>query len=276
MTWLNREAEFNATEEDRKNYLKWWTAVANHLKDKNYLLSFNLFTEVTMKRCKRKDRCPDSIYAHLSKYNLWTKGVVKEIRDTKGNNAKRILFLSSPNMTADGLKSIDESIYRNDKYMMAEFHFYAAGPSKPKSEKYVIKEKYWNGTGEGEFEPFGFQGRKQVNDAFNGVKEFTKNSGLYTYFAEWQPNDHQKGRLAQWEVLEFAKYFLEQIKKRKIPWSLNVLDRYYDTKCFIRNKKPEKCGWFTTPQMVRLNRAPGKKQKLDVALILKTITDNMN
>jgi hypothetical protein len=133
VTWLNREAEFNATEEDRKNYLKWWTAVANHLKDKNYLLSFNLFTEVTMKRCTRKDDCPESIYADLSKYNLWTKDVVKEIRDTKGNNAKRILFLSSPNMTADGLKSIDESIYRNDQYMMAEFHFYAAGRPDPVS-----------------------------------------------------------------------------------------------------------------------------------------------
>jgi hypothetical protein len=248
------------------------------MKGKNYRLSFHLYEELTEKRCKGNKCPPCALYNNPKKYNEWTSEVVEKIRGTGKKNAQRMLILSSPNMTADGLKSINKSIYENDKYMMAEFHMYASGPSKRKSS-----EKYWDGME---------KGRQNVNDVFKGVEEFTRDSGLYTYFAEWQPTDHRTGSLNQTEVLDFAKYFLQQIRSRGIPWSLNAIHRYYDTRCYpagecncfcndqkrcAKNKKcveNKKCGWFTTPHEIQL-RFRKATQTLDVQEILETIKQNM-
>ena len=231
--------------------MAWWTAVANHLKDKDYLLSFNLFTELMTGRCKKTSlpKCPDSLHLKLHKYNQWTSDVVKAIRNTGGNNGKRILILASPNMTAEGLKFINKSIYKNDDYMMAEFHLYAAGPNKnPKSPM------YWEGDGRK-------NGRDQVRKTFVGVKKFTKTSNLYTYFAEWMPIDNIKARLNESEVIHFARYFVQQIKKEKIPWSLNALDKFYDTR---------KGKWLTGTQTLKAKDMKNT-QKIDMAKVLETI-----
>lgn len=253
--WVNREAEALATDKDRKNYVAWWTAVANHLKDRDYLLSFNLFEELMTGRCSSTSSpdCPDSLHLQLDKYNQWTSDVVTAIRNTGGKNGKRILILSSPNMTAEGLKFIDKSIYENDDYMMAEFHLYASGPNK-----FSQSPKYWVGNGKK-------HGRAKVRDAFKGVKEFTNKTNLYTYFAEWMPVDNMKAELKEWEVIHFAKYFVKQIKKEGIPWSLNALDKYYDTK----NGK-----WLTGKQTLK-GKKKANEQKIDMEKVLKTIIEFM-
>ena len=255
ISWLNRKAEAYATDEDRKNYVAWWTAVANHLKYKDYLLSFNLFTELMTGRCKKTSspECPDSLHLQLDKYNQWTSEVVTAIRNTSGNNGKRILILSSPKMTADGLKFINKSIYENDNYMMAEFHLYAAGPSK-----YKKSPKYWVGNGTK-------HGRDQVRKTFEGVKNFTKTSNLTTYFGEWMPIDNIKARLNESEVIHFATYFVKQIKKEGIPWSLNDLNKYYDTK---------KGEWLNGTQILKA-KIGTNKQKIDMAKVLQTIIEFM-
>ena len=51
VTFRDRELETRANETDRQNYLEWWRIVAEELKDKNYLLSFNLFTEIGRELC---------------------------------------------------------------------------------------------------------------------------------------------------------------------------------------------------------------------------------
>ena len=252
---MNRDAEAYATDEDRKNYVAWWTAVANHLKYKDYLLSFNLFTELAAGRCKKTNspNCPDGLYRQIDKYNQWTSDVVNAIRNTSGKNDKRILILASPNKTADGLTSINESIYKNDSYMMAEFHLYAAGPNKSPNSS-----KYWVGNGTK-------YGRAQVRKTFDGVKRFTKKSNLTTYFAEWMPIDNIKGRLKESEVIHFARFFVKHIKKQRIPWSLNDLDKYYD---------PKKGEWLTGIQTLKSKNGK-REQKIDMAKVLKTITDFM-
>ena len=54
VTFRHREIENRANEEDRQNYLEWWRIVAEELKDKSYLLSFNLFTEMGVEICRNK------------------------------------------------------------------------------------------------------------------------------------------------------------------------------------------------------------------------------
>lgn len=103
---------------------------------------------------------------------------------TGGNNAKRILFLSSPGKTAVGLPKIDPEIYRNDSYLMAEWHIYASGPVKKPTSL-----KYWTGSGDGTG-----VGKENVRIAIKNGTNFTENTGLLTYFAEWMPQDNNGGK----------------------------------------------------------------------------------
>ena len=140
---------------------------------------------------------------------------------TGSNNANRILILASPEKTAKGLDLIDRNIYVNDKFMMAEWHLYASGPNKNNGSA-----KYWKGNGRP-------TGRENVKKAFMFAKKFTRRTKLLTYFGAWMPATNEKekeNKLDESEVINFAKYFVTKCKKEAIPWSLNVLDRYYNTK----------------------------------------------
>ena len=97
--------------EDFIAYVDWWTAVAKQLKDKDYRLSFNLFTELGKDTCKRNNKSSESLRKKTHKYNIWTRNVTKAIRKTGGNNAQRILILGSPEkLLRTYLKSIKKSI----------------------------------------------------------------------------------------------------------------------------------------------------------------------
>ena len=53
---------------------------------------------------------------------------------------------------------------------------------------------------------------------------------ILVYFGAWMANDNKDGSLNQEECECFSCYFAEQLQDYNIPWSLNVLDKYYDTK----------------------------------------------
>ena len=55
ISWIHHTAEGYATERDRQNYLDWSRRVAESLKHRNYHLSFNLFTELGVDECKKKE-----------------------------------------------------------------------------------------------------------------------------------------------------------------------------------------------------------------------------
>ena len=191
ISWIHHEAEANATEEHRQNYLDWWKRVALELKDRSYNLSFNLFNELGVdKSCG--DMCADSLRVNKEKYNNWTQEVVWTIRATDGKNAQRILILGSPDKKSNGLVNIDPSIYTGDPYMMVEWHHYAAGPYKYKSGL-----RFWSGNGSEEQ-------RQTLRDDITIAKNFTRNTSLLSYFAEWMPKDNEGGSLDQSEVIAFA------------------------------------------------------------------------
>ena len=127
ISWENHQAEAYAIEEERQNYLLFWEKVATTLKDRNYHLSFNLFTELGVDLCQKD--CDLSLRTNSTKYSQWTSHVVSTIRAAGGNNANRILILGAPKKTSDGLDEIDENIYKNDDYMMIQWHEYASGPN---------------------------------------------------------------------------------------------------------------------------------------------------
>ena len=67
VTFRHREIENRVNEEDLQNYLEWWRIVAEELKDKSYLLSFNLFTELGVELCRNNSSCTgDMIQSDVS------------------------------------------------------------------------------------------------------------------------------------------------------------------------------------------------------------------
>ena len=192
------------------------------------------------------NNCKESLREDTNKYNRWTRDVVDAIRKTGGNNANRILILASPKKTAKGLDMIDKSIYAKDKFMMAEWHLYASGPNKNDGSA-----KYWKGNGKS-------KGRANVDEAFKYATDFTSKSSLLTYFGAWMPADNEKGKKRKYKLDEsevINKYFVTKSKNEAIPWSLNVLDRYYDT----RDSK-----WISGKQNVA-------GVKIDMAKVLRKI-----
>ena len=248
ISWINHRAEAYASEDDRKDFVAWWTAVAKQLRDKDYSLSFNLFTELGLDGCGgKKSTCGESLRMRPDKYNRWTSDVVAAIRATGDRNNNRILILGSPGKTGKDLDKIDKDIYRNDRFMLAEWHIYASGPNKK-----VGGQKYWSGDGRP-------KRRENVSKAVRQATDFTDSSGLPTYLGAWMPADNKDGSLDQAEVINFARYFAITLKEKGIPWSLNVLDRYYDT---------EKSKWLTERQNI-------KGRILNMSLVLDNIMEVM-
>ena len=255
ITWIHHRAEAYATENDRNAYVNWWTAVARQLKDKDYKLSFNLFTELGADYCRfDPGYCRESLRRSPDKYNRWTRDVKDAIRKTGGKNAKRILILGSPGKTGEYLPLIDPEIYSNDSYTMAEWHLYAAGPNKKPGH-----EKFWIGDGTVRDKVTNNTGQENVKKAINYATNFTETTGLLTYLAEWQPKDNKNGSLTEEEAIHFARFFVTALRNESIPWSLNVLHRYYDT---------QKSKWLTKNQII-------KGQLLNMSRVLDNILEVM-
>jgi VCBS repeat-containing protein len=239
ISWIHHEDEANPTNDAKTAYISWWTAVAEHLKDKNHSLSFNLFTELG----DTDDPNVDSLRERPDLYNQWTKEAVAAIRATGGNNTNRILILGSPGKDADSLNLIDQTIYENDPYMMAEWHLYASGPNQTGGQK------NWVGNGSD-------SDRANVTQAIQPALDFA----LPTYLGAWMPTDNDKGSLTQSEVENFASFFVTELKEAGIPWSLNVLDRYHTT--------GKNGTWLTAPQDIA-------GQLINTQQVLEVIQDNI-
>ena len=70
-------------------------------------------------------------------------------------------------------------------------------------------------------------GKENVRIAIKNGTNFTENTGLLTYFAELMPQDNNGGKINESEAIHFTRFFVKEIRKAKIPWSLNSLEKYY-------------------------------------------------
>ena len=105
----------SVSDEEMNKVVQWWTAMAEHYQNESYLLSFDMMIE-----------CTDALNKEPEKLNELYEKVVTAIRET---NPKRILMMS-PRVRSDAqyLNELKIPTQANG-YMMAEWHFYAAGPS---------------------------------------------------------------------------------------------------------------------------------------------------
>ncbi len=181
--------------------VEWWKIVAERYKNYSHLLAFDLLIEST-----------DALNKQPEKLNEIYEKIVTEIRNT---NKTRIIMISPTlRSDADYLKDLKIPSQHNG-YLMAEWHFYASGPSK------TNERKLWTTGNEKE--------KKLINDKINTALAWQKETGIPTWVGAWMPGNYNDGNdYSIKEQIEFAKYMTEQLYKAGIPFAVNSDTKFYN------------------------------------------------
>lgn len=207
------EFKNNPNEKNIEEVVNWWSILANRYKNYSYLLSFDLLIEAT-----------DSLNQQPEKLNEIYEKLVSEIRKT---NQNRIIMIS-PRLRSDAsyLKELKIPSKHND-FLMAEWHFYAAGPSKENDRK------LWTTGTDVE--------KKLINDKINEALLWQEQTGIPTWVGAWMPGNYNDGNdYSIEEQIVFATYMTNQLSQAKIPFAVNSDTKYYnrETNKWITEMKP--------------------------------------
>lgn len=180
----------------------WWRQVAERYQFYSHLLSFDIVIEVT-----------DALAKNGPMLNKLYANVVPVIRKT---NPTRIIFLS-PRLRSDP-DYLSELKFPSTDYMMAEWHFYAAGPSK------INKEKLWTTGTEAEKNII----RGKIKTAMN----WQALNKIYTWVGAWMASnynaDNTEPKYNVTEQIAFANFVTCELTKNKVPFAFNADNVYYD------------------------------------------------
>lgn len=189
------------TEQNIQKVVNWWTKVANRFQDKSHLLAFDLLIEAT-----------DALNKQPEKLNIIFERLVTEIRKT---NPTRVIMIS-PRLRSDAdyLKELRIPSQHNN-YLMAEWHFYASGPSK------TNERKLWTTGTDAE--------KKLITDNITAALEWQKTSGIPTWVGAWMPSNYNDGDdYTIEEQVAFASFMTNQLTAAGIPFAVNSDTKYYD------------------------------------------------
>lgn len=188
-------------EDNMQKYVKWWGTVAEHYRDASYLISFDLLIEATDKLNKQPEKL-NEIYERA----------VTEIRKT---NPNRILIIS-PRLRSDAAYLNELKIpTQHNNYLMAEWHFYAAGPSK------TNERKLWTTGTE--------QEKALINEKIELALLWQNKTGIPTWVGAWMAGNYNDGNdYSVDEQVVFAKYMTGCLTEAKIPFAVNSDTKFYD------------------------------------------------
>lgn len=191
----------NPNAEEHEKVVKWWKIMAERCKDLSPKVSFDLIVEPS-----------DKVKKDVAELNSLYEDCVATIRKT---NPKRIIFIAPPKLShPEGLESLKIPSLGNG-YMMAEWHFYAAGPSKTNDKK-----RWTTGTAEE---------KQLIKKSIKVAVDWQKKTGIYTWVGAWMPGDYNKGdNYSVKEQIEFASFMTHQFDKYGIPFAINSDDKFYD------------------------------------------------
>lgn len=207
------EFKNNPNEENLQKVVDWWRIVAERYKDKSYLLSFDLLIEAT-----------DALNKQPEKLNELYERVVAEVRKT---NPQRIVIIS-PRLRSDAQYLSELKIpSQANGYLMAEWHFYAAGPSKDNDRK------LWTIGTENE--------KKLITDKINYALEWQKKTDIPTWVGAWMPGNYNDGDdYSIEEQVIFAEFMTSALVDAQIPFAINSDAKFYEreTNDWIDNMQP--------------------------------------
>ena len=200
--------------------VKWWERVANTFKNYPYIVSYNLVIETT-----------EEVKKHNDRLNLLYKKTADALHKI---DESRILIIA-PNKISDPYELENLEVPTPSTYIMAEFHFYAAGPQKNNNR---TDRKIWNGATDAD--------KKRVTNRVDTAYNWSKQHNIPVWVGAWMANDYntlpatQSGTLsdgAPWggnynlqEQKEFANFMRESFENRGIPYAVNSDTKYFNSK----------------------------------------------
>ena len=187
--------------QNRDRVVAWWRAVAGRFQGYPPELSFDLIIEVT----DRLNREPGKL---LDLY----RRTLAEVRKT---NPTRIAFVSPRLRSApEHLHELDP-LFERDPYLMAEWHFYASGPSKHNPRK-----KWTSGTPEE---------KRLILDKIEHALAWQRSTGHHTWVGAWMPGNYNKGdSYSIPEQAAFAAFVSCALREASIPFAINQANKFYD------------------------------------------------
>lgn len=188
---------------EHEKVVEWWKRMAEKCKNLSPLVSFNLIVEPS-----------GQVKKNVAELNSLYEDCVTAIRKT---NPKRIVFIAPPKLShPEGLKDLKIPSMGNG-YLMAEWHFYAAGPSKSNDKK-----RWITGTAEE---------KQKIKKSIKVAVDWQKETGIYAWVGAWMPGAYNKDdNYSVKEQTEFASFMTQQLDKHGVPFAINADHHFYDYK----------------------------------------------
>ena len=188
---------------EHEKVVEWWKRMAEKCKNLSPMVSFNLIVEPS-----------DQVKKDVAELNSLYEDCVSAIRKT---NPKRIVFIAPPKLShPEGLKNLKIPSMGNG-YLMAEWHFYAAGPSKSNDKK-----RWTTGTAEE---------KQKIKKSIKVAVDWQKETGIYTWVGAWMPGAYNKDdNYSVKEQTGFASFMTQQLDKYGVPFAIVADHHFYDYK----------------------------------------------
>ncbi len=182
--------------------VKYWIEIAKIFKNYPHKLAFDIIIEPGKKLNKK--------YKIL---NILYKKVINNIRKI---NPKRIIFIA-PIRCSSPLYLKKLNINNKDKYLMIEWHFYAAGPS------ITNPKKLWtNGN---------LKQKELVIKKIKIALKWLKQHKMCGWVGAWMPSDYNHGNHYNIsKQIRFANFMSCSLYKYHIPFAINADQKFYDFK----------------------------------------------
>ena len=196
--------ETATSDEDARNHLvNWWRNMAEQLQDMPAELAFNIMVEIS-----------GTYKTDYTAMNSFYADVYDAIRET---NPDRIIIFPPVNISNPDYLQYLEIPGGNDPFVMAEWHFYAAGPSTDSSNK-----KYW-ADGSTALE------RNNITEPIETAVNWMNSTGHVSWVGAWMAGNYNKGNdYSVEQQVGIASFITRTLNGYNIPFSVNAGNKFYD------------------------------------------------
>lgn len=191
----------NPTSQNADKVAQWWKTMATHFENTSSLVSFDIIIEPT-----------DALNTNSDALNMVYEKSVSAIRES---SPTRIIFIA-PRVRADPTNLSELSIpTQANGYLMIEWHFYAAGPSKTNTTK------LWTTGTDSE--------KKLIDTKIQAAVDWSKTHQILTWVWAWMPGDYNDGNNYTIEEQRVFAHFMScELQKNNIPYAANQWNKFYD------------------------------------------------
>ncbi|MCB4782640.1 MAG: glycoside hydrolase family 5 protein [Sulfurovum sp.] len=210
-----KDFKLNPTDDNTlSDVIEWWATVAERFKNYPYIVAYDLIIETT-----------EEIKNHNDRLNLLYQEATQRIHQI---DAERIVIVA-PNNISSAYKLKDLVVPQPYDYMMVEWHFYAAGPSR------TNPKKLWTTGTEAE--------KEIISNIITTAKKWSDDNAIPVWVGAWRANRYTKnstetlydgapggGEYNVTEQVEIADYISKALQSQNIPYAVNS-----DTKFFNRD-----------------------------------------